>query len=117
MDWLLSLLFSKAGAALAGALGVLAYWLRTALLRRRAEQAEARARAAEARAEIQKAEAEYAPKIEEVEKAGQAGDAAGVADAVNRHWGLRDGKAGPGQTGVAEAGAKESGGAGAPEDG
>jgi hypothetical protein len=54
MDWLLSLLFSKVGAVLAGALGVLAVWLRVALLKRRAEKAEARARTAEAQVEIQK---------------------------------------------------------------
>jgi hypothetical protein len=92
MDWLLSLLFSKVGAVLAGALGVLAVWLRVACLRRRAENAEARARSAEAQVEIQKVEAEYAPKIDRVEEAGRSGDAAAVADGINRMWG---GKAEP----------------------
>jgi hypothetical protein len=92
MDWLLSLLFSKVGAILAGALGVLAVWLRVALLKRRAENAEARARSAEAQVEIQKVEAEYAPKIDRVEEAGRSGDAAAVADGINRMWG---GKAEP----------------------
>jgi hypothetical protein len=87
MDWLLSLLFSKVGAVLAGALGVLAVWLRVALLKRRAEKAEARARTAEAQVEIQKVEAEYAPKIERVEEAGRSGDAAAVADLINRMFG------------------------------
>jgi hypothetical protein len=92
MDWLLSLLFSKAGAVLAGALGILAVWLRVALLKRRAEHAEARARTAEAQVEIQKVEAEYAPKIDRVEEAGRSGDAAAVADLINRVFG---GKAEP----------------------
>jgi len=92
MDWLLSSLFSKVGAVLAGALGVLAVWLRVALLKRRAEQAEARTRTAEAQVEIQKVEAEYAPKIDRVEEAGRSGDAAAVADSINRMWG---GKADP----------------------
>jgi len=87
MDWLLSLLFSKVGAVLAGALGVLAVWLRVALLKRRAEKAEVRARTAEAQVEIQKVEAEYAPKIERVEEAGRSGDAAAVADLINRVFG------------------------------
>ncbi|MBM4289418.1 MAG: hypothetical protein FJ135_14960 [Deltaproteobacteria bacterium] len=87
MDWLLSLLFSKVGAVLAGALGVLALWFRTAWLRRRAEKAEARARVAETQVEIQKVETEYAPKIEQVEKAGDTGDAAAVADLINRVFG------------------------------
>uniref|UniRef100_A0A7C3Z2F6 Uncharacterized protein n=1 Tax=Desulfobacca acetoxidans TaxID=60893 RepID=A0A7C3Z2F6_9BACT len=114
MDWLLSLLFSKLGAALAGALGVLALWLRTSWLRRRAEKAEARARAAEAQVEIQKVEVEYAPTLGKVEEAGRSGDGAGVADLVNRLWG---GQAEPGQTGVADARAKKGGGADAPQDG
>ena len=84
MDLLLSLVFSKVGAVLAGALGVLAVWLRVAWLRRRAENAEARARTAEAQVEIQKVEAEYAPEIERVEEAGRSGDAAAVADLINR---------------------------------
>jgi len=92
MDMLLSLLFSKVGAVLAGALGVLAVWLRMALLKHRAENAEARARTAETQVEIKKVEAEYAPKIDRVEEAGRSGDAAGVADSINRMWG---GKADP----------------------
>lgn len=92
MDWLLSLLFSKVGAVLTGVLGVLAIWLRVVLLKRRAEKAEAQARTAEAQVEIQKVEAEYAPKIDRVEEAGRAGDAAAVADSINRMWG---GKADP----------------------
>lgn len=87
MEWLLSLLFSKAGAVLAGALGVLALWFRTAWLRRRAESAEARALTAEAQVEIQKVETEYAPKIKQVEEAGGTGDAAAVADVINQLWG------------------------------
>jgi hypothetical protein len=87
MDWLLSLLFSKVGAVLAGALGVLAVWLRVACLRRRGEKAEARARSAETQVEIQKVEAEYAPKIDRVEEAGRSGDAVAVADSINRMWG------------------------------
>ncbi|MFZ5451681.1 MAG: hypothetical protein ACOZF2_07395 [Thermodesulfobacteriota bacterium] len=87
MDWLLGLLFSKIGAVLAGVLGVLALWLRMALLRRRAENAEARARTAEAQVEIQKVEAEYAPKIDRVEEAGRSGDAPAVADLINRVFG------------------------------
>ena len=87
MDWLLSLLFSKVGAVLAGALGVLTLWIRMAWLRRRAERSEARARTAEAQVEIQKVETEYAPKIEQVEKAGDTGDAAAVADVINQLWG------------------------------
>jgi hypothetical protein len=89
MDWLVGLLFSKVGAVLAGALGVLAVWLRVACLRRRAENAEARARTAEAQVEIQKVEAEYAPKIDRVEEAGRSGDAAAVADSINRMWGVK----------------------------
>jgi hypothetical protein len=87
MDWLLGLLFSKVGAILAGALGVLAIWLRMACLRRRAEKAEARARTAETQVEIQKVEAEYAPKIDRLEEAGKSGDAVAVADSINRMWG------------------------------
>jgi hypothetical protein len=87
MEWLLSLLFSKAGAVLAGALGILTLWIRTAWLRRRVEKSEARGRTAEAQVEIQKVEAEYAPKIEQVEKAGDTGDAAAVADVINQLWG------------------------------
>jgi hypothetical protein len=87
MDWLLSLLFSKVGAVLAGALGVLPVWLRMVLLKRRAEKAEARARSAETHVEIQKVEAEYAPKIDRVEEAGRSGDAVAVADSINRMWG------------------------------
>ena len=87
MEWLLSLLFSKVGAVLAGVMGVLAVWLRVALLKRRAEKAEARARNAEAQVEIQKVEAEYAPKIDRVEEAGRSGDAVAVADSINRMWG------------------------------
>jgi len=87
MEWLLSLLFSKAGAVLAGALGVLGLWVRTAWLRRRAEKAEARARTAEAQVEIQKVETGYAPKIKQVEEAGSTGDAAAVADVINQLWG------------------------------
>jgi len=87
MEWLLSLLFSKAGAVLAGALGVLGLWFRATWLRRRAEKAEARARVAETQVEIQKVETEYAPKIEQVEKAGDTGDAAAVADVINQLWG------------------------------
>ncbi|MDI6854027.1 MAG: hypothetical protein QME75_10560 [Deltaproteobacteria bacterium] len=87
MDRLLSMLLSKAGAALAGALAILALWLRGAWHKRRAEKAEARARTAEARVEIQKVEAEYAPKIERVEEAGRDGDANAVADSINRLWG------------------------------
>jgi len=87
MEWLLSLLFSKVGAVLAGSLGVLAFWFRTAWLRRRAEKAEARARVADTQVEIQKVETEYAPKIEQVEKAGDTGDAAAVADVINQLWG------------------------------
>ena len=87
MEWLLSLLFSKAGAVLAGALGVLTLWIRMAWLRRRAEKSEARARTAETQVEIQKVETEYAPKIEQVEKAGDTGDAAAVADVINQLWG------------------------------
>jgi hypothetical protein len=87
MDWLMSMLFSKIGAILAGALGVLAVWLRVALLKRRAEKAEARARTAETQVEIQKVEAEYAPKIERVEEAVRSGDAAAVADLINRVFG------------------------------
>jgi hypothetical protein len=87
MDMLLSLLVSKVGAILAGALGVLAVWLRMVLLKRRAENAEARARTVEAEVEIQKVEAEYAPKIERVEEAGRSGDAVAVADSINRMWG------------------------------
>jgi hypothetical protein len=56
-------------------------------LRRRAENAEARARTAEAQVEIQKVEAEYAPEIERVEEAGRSGDAAAVADLINRVFG------------------------------
>jgi len=92
MDWLLGLLFSKIGAVLAGVLGVLAVWLRMVLMKRRADNAEARAKTAEAQVEIQKVEAEYAPKIDRVEEAGRSGDAAAVADSINRMWG---GKAGP----------------------
>jgi hypothetical protein len=87
MDMLLSLLVSKVGAILAGALGVLAVWLRMVLLKRRAENAEARARTVEAEVEIQKVEAEYAPKIDRVEEAGRSGDAAAVADLINRVFG------------------------------
>ena len=87
MEWLLSLLFSKVGAVLAGSLGVLALWFRTAWLRRRAERAEERARTAETQVEIQKVETEYAAKIEQVEKAGDTGDAAAVADVINQLWG------------------------------
>ena len=63
MEWLLSLLFFRAGAVLASALGVLGLWVRTAWLRRRAEKLEARARTAEAQVEIQKVEIEYAPMV------------------------------------------------------
>jgi len=87
MEWLLRLLFSKAGAVLSGALGVLALWFRTAWLRRRAEKAEIRARIAETQVKIQKVETEYAPKIEQVEEAGGNGDAAAVADVINQLWG------------------------------
>jgi len=87
MKWLLSLLFSKVGAVLAGALGVLTLWIRMAWLRRRAEKSEARARTAEAQVEIQKVEAEYAPKIKQVEEAGGTGDAGAVADVINQLWG------------------------------
>jgi hypothetical protein len=87
MDMLLSLLVSKVGAILAGALGVLAVWLRMVLLKRRAENAEARARTVVAEVEIQKVEAEYAPKIDRVEEAGRSGDAAAVADLINRVFG------------------------------
>jgi hypothetical protein len=87
MEIVLSLLFSKFGAVLAGVLGVLGLWFRMAWLNRRAEQAEARARTAETQAEIQKTEAEYAPKIEQVDEAGRSGDAAAVADSINRLWG------------------------------
>ena len=92
MDMLLSLLFSKVGAVLAGVLGILAVWLRVALLKRRAEKAEDRARTAEVQVEIQKVEAEYAPKIDRVEEAGRSGDAAAVADIIKRVFG---GKAKP----------------------
>jgi hypothetical protein len=87
MDMLLSLLFSKVGAVLAGALGVLVVWLRVACLRRRAETAEAPVRPAGTQVEIQIVEAEYAPKIDRVEEAGRAGDAAAVADLINRVFG------------------------------
>jgi len=87
MEMLLSLAFSKLGAALAGALGVLALWFRMVWLKRRAENAEGRARTAETQVEIQKVEAEYAPRIERVEEAGRSGDAAAVADSINRMWG------------------------------
>ena len=87
MEWLLSLLFSKVGVVLAGSLGVLALWFRTAWLRRRAEKAEARARTAEAQVGIQKVEAEYAPDIRQTEEAGRTGDAGRLADLINRLWG------------------------------
>lgn len=98
MEWVVSLLFSKVGAILTGAFGILALWLRTSWLKRRAEDAEARARTAETQVEIQKVEAEYAPEIEHVEKARESGDAAAVADLINRRWGLRGGKTEPHQT-------------------
>ena len=53
MEWLLSLLFSKAGAAIAGVLGVLALWLRGAWHKRRAKKAEAAAAGLEAKVEHQ----------------------------------------------------------------
>jgi hypothetical protein len=43
MEGLVGLIFSKAGAALAGALAILALWLRGAWHKRRAERAEAAA--------------------------------------------------------------------------
>jgi hypothetical protein len=116
MEGLINLFFSKAGAALVGALGILALWLRGAWHKRRAENAEARARTAETRVEIQKVETEYAPEIEHVEKAGESGDAAAVADLINRRWGLRDGKAESHQTGMADAGAETGRGPEPPED-
>ena len=116
MEWVVSLLFSKVGAVLTGALGILALWLRTSWLKRRAEKAEAQARTAETQVEIQKVEAEYAPEIEQVEKAGESGDADAVADLINRRWGLRDGKDEPEQTRVADTGPETGGGPKPPED-
>ena len=113
MGWVVSLLFSKVGAVLAGALGVLALWLRTSWLKRRAEKAEARARTAETQVEIQKVGADYAPKLEQVEAMGNTGDARRLAAFINKVWG---GKAEPGQTGVAEAGGKGGGAPDQPED-
>jgi hypothetical protein len=116
MEGLINLFFSKAGAVLAGVIGIIALWFRGAWHKRRAENAEARARTAETRVEIQKVETEYAPEIEHVEKAGESGDAAAVADLINRRWGLRDGKAESHQTGVADAGAETGRGPEPPED-
>lgn len=54
MEELLNLVFSKLGAILAGAMGLLALWLRGAWYKRRAERAETAAAGLEAKVEHQK---------------------------------------------------------------
>ncbi|MBW1953826.1 MAG: hypothetical protein JRI66_12235 [Deltaproteobacteria bacterium] len=95
MGWFLSLIFSKLGAILAGALAILGLLLKGRWDRYQAEKAAARAKTAEAKLEMEKVEREYEPEIKEVEEAGQESDADRIADLINRRWGMWNGKTKP----------------------
>ncbi|MBW1953830.1 MAG: hypothetical protein JRI66_12255, partial [Deltaproteobacteria bacterium] len=65
MSWFLSLLFSKVGAILAGALGVLALLLKGKWHKYQAQKAEARAKTAEAEVQIAKTDLEVERHVQE----------------------------------------------------
>jgi hypothetical protein len=85
--WIFSLLFSKLGGFLAGAIGVLGLFLGYKYQKNRAESAEARADGYQAQAEIAHGREEVQDEVDKVVKGTaqkvQAGDTAGLSDDFN----------------------------------
>jgi len=85
--WIFSLLFSKLGGLLAGALSILGLFLGYKYQQNRAEKAEARADGYQAQAEIaqgrEEVQHEVDKVVEETHQKVEAGDAAGLSSDLN----------------------------------